>query len=137
MTRYMAIWLKAAVVAIAIVSAVAWPSVGEASPREKNASSPEELEDPARRVGYVAPEGARRLGRAYPSQSGDQVAFFEERGDAVQLVVAVKGGATARWPVSPDTARLSVYWVGPSEIILGTDVLAPKMRVKWYVARAG
>src|SRR5688572_4434974 len=115
----MAIWLKAGVVAGALVSALAPPNAADATPREKTASTPEETDDPVRRVGYRAPEGARRIGRAYPSQAGDQVAFFEERGEIVQLVVAVKGGATARWPVSADTARLSVYWVGPSEIILG------------------
>jgi hypothetical protein len=129
-------WLKAGVVAFAFVSALAPAARVDAAPREKSDSSPEEADDPVRRVGYRPPDGARRLGKPSPSQAGDQVAFFEERGEAVQLVVAVKGGSAARWPVSAETARLSIYWIGPSEIILGTDQLAPRMRVKWYVARA-
>src|SRR5687767_14446185 len=110
----MAIWLRAGVVAVALVSALAPAFELDAAPREKNDSSSGELDDPVRRVGYRPPEGARQLGKAFPSQAGDQVAFFEERGDAVQLVVAVKGGSAARWPVSPETARLSIFWVGPS-----------------------
>jgi hypothetical protein len=84
-----------------------------------------------------APDGSRRVGRVYPSPDGEQVAFFEQQSDDVQLVVAVKGGVSARWPVTQETAKLQVYWVGPTEVVLGTDVLAPKARVRWYVARAG
>jgi hypothetical protein len=130
-------WMKASMVAIAAVTSLAPLATADAAPREKSVSSNEDVDDPVRRVGYRAPEGSRRIGPAYPSQTGEQVAFFEQRGETVQLVVAVKGGATARWPVTPDTANLSVYWVGPTEIVLGTDLLAPKMRVRWYVARAG
>jgi hypothetical protein len=133
----MPIWLKASAVAALLAVALTWNTPASASPNGKPVSTSEEVHDPARRIGYRTPAGARRLGDLYPNQAGDQVAFFEERNAEVELVVAIAGGAAARWAVSRDTARLSVFWIGPSEIILGTDVLAPKMRVKWYVARAG
>ncbi len=128
--------LPAALIALAVglgpTSAHAAPAAKENPGSTSGASEAEIL----RRVGYRAPQGAHPVGKLYPDKTGDQVAFFEQRGDTVQLVVAIKGGAAARWPVSPDTARLQVIWVGPSELVLGTDTLAPKVRVKWYVARA-
>jgi hypothetical protein len=96
-----------------------------------------EAEDPAERVGYHAPDGAKRVGKATPSQTGDEVAFFESRGESVELVVAVRGGAVARWPVTREHSHLEIFWTGPSELILGTAPLAPRVRVKWTVSRAG
>lgn len=96
-----------------------------------------ESDDPAERVGYHTPDGAKRVGKATPSQTGDEVAFFESRGESVELVVAVKGGAVARWPVAQEHARLAIYWIGPSELVLGQAPLQPKVRVRWTVSRAG
>ena len=130
----MRFWLQAALLGLAVGAA---PSAG-AAPKGNPPSSPEASDaETLRRVGYHAPDGSRRVGRVYPSPDGEQVAFFEQQSDDVQLVVAVKGGVSARWPVTQETAKLQVYWVGPTEVVLGTDVLAPKARVRWYVARAG
>jgi hypothetical protein len=106
-----------------------------ATPRENADSVVGESDDALlRRVGYRAPAGARRVGRVFPSKSGDEVAFFEEREQSVSLVVAIKGGASARWAMSPDATHLEVYWLSSSELVLGKDLLAPRMRVKFYVA---
>jgi hypothetical protein len=75
------------------------------------------------------------VGKVFPSKSGAQVAFFERQSEDVNLVVLVEGGGAARWPLAPDATRLEVYWNGPSEVILGTSPLSPRMRIRWTVAR--
>jgi hypothetical protein len=129
----MVLRLQAALLGLVLGAA---PAV-DAAPKGNPPSTPEASDtESLRRVGYRAPEGAHRVSRVYPSPEGDQVAFFEEQADDIHLVVAVKGGVSARWSVTRATAKLQVYWVGPTEVILGDDVLAPKARVRWYVARA-
>src|SRR5688572_10375908 len=117
----MVLRLQAALLGIVIAAA---PTV-EAAPKGNAPSTAEASEtETLRRVGYRTPEGARRVSRVYPSPDGEQAAFFEQRADDVQLVVAVKGGVSARWVVSQETARLQVYWIGPTEVVLGDDVLS-------------
>lgn len=127
-------WLRAGLAALALTLA---PTV-DAAPKGKAPSTSTASEEVTlERVGYRAPDGARRVSKTYPSPDGEQVAFFEQRDGAIQLVVAIKGGVAARWPVASEHAKLQVYWVGSTEVVLGTDLLQPKARVRWYVARAG
>ena len=37
--------------------------------------------------------------------------------------------------VTESTTRLHIYWLGPPELILGADVLMPRMVVRWQVGR--
>jgi hypothetical protein len=127
-------WLQAGLCSLVLAIA---PTVGAAPKGNAPSTSAPGEAQILRRVGYQPPEGARLVSKTYPSPDGEQVAFFEERGGALQLVVAIRGGVSARWPVSSEHAKLQVYWVGASEVILGTDLLSPKARVRWYVARAG
>ncbi len=128
-------WLLAIGLGLGMGSLVPVPHA-EAAPRENRSSTSEESDTTAlRRVGYRAPEGAMRISRVFPSKSGDEVAFFERQDRRVSLVVAIKGGVEARWPMSADVEDLAVFWLNKSEIVLGPDLLTPKMRVKWYVAQ--
>jgi hypothetical protein len=129
-------WLCAAVLGLGMTAASLAPDAG-AAPRENRSSAAAEADEAVlSRLGYRPAPGARRLGRLYPSKAGEGIAFFEQQGREVSLVVVLRAGASARWVVPADSASLDVFWVGPSEIMLGSDLLAPKMRVKWSVAQA-
>jgi hypothetical protein len=128
--------LHALVLTLAVGGAGSMSHAG-ATARENPSSTGAEADETAlRRLNYRAPEGARRIGKLFPSKSGEGVAFFERQGEDVSLVVVLSAGATARWTVPPDSAKLDVFWTGPSELMLGTNLLSPKIRVKWQVAQA-
>jgi hypothetical protein len=109
-----------------------WP--GMALAKEKSSSSAEKS-DPLERAGYRPPPGAQLIGEAVESPSGQDVAFFEQNGEVRELVVYPRGGAPGRWSVKPETTKLHIFWTGPTEIVLGPDALAPRMVVRWEVAR--
>lgn len=113
---------------------------GNALAKEKNTSSSSsssaESTDPLERVGYRPAPGAQLIGEAVQSPSGDDVAFFEQNGELRELVVCPRGGAPGRWTVKAETTKLHIFWVGPTQLVLGPDVLAPKMVVRWRMARS-
>jgi len=103
-----------------------------ATPKE-NAPSTEAA--PLDRVGYRSAPGAQVLGDPVVRPGSDDVAFFEQTGAATELVVCLHGAEPARWPLPAQASRLRIFWTGPTELSLGTEILAPKMIVRWRVTR--
>jgi hypothetical protein len=106
------------------------------SPVEKLASTPPPIEEGLRRCGYQPAPGAQLLGDPAPGPTGEELAFFEQGSTGYELVVCIKGVDPARWPVNAQLAKLKIFWVTKSEIVLGQNVLSPRARVRWHVARS-
>lgn len=88
-----------------------------------------------RRCGYRPAAGAQLLGDPSPGPTGDELAFFEQGAAGYELVVCMKGVNPARWPINAQLAKLKIFWVGRTEIVLGQNVLAPRARVRWQLGR--
>jgi hypothetical protein len=118
--------------ALLVVAGPAW-----GSPVEKLASAPPPLaEEGLRRCGYRPPQGAQLVGEPTAGPTGDELAFFEQGAAGYELVVCIKGADPARWPIDARLAKLKIFWIARSEIVLGQHLLAPRARVRWQVARS-
>lgn len=106
------------------------------SPIEKTVSTPPPVEEGLRRCGYQPADGAEVIGDPTPGPTGEELAFFEQGASGYELVVCIKGVDPARWPVNARLARMKIFWVARSEIVLGQDLLAPRARVRWQLVRA-
>jgi hypothetical protein len=105
-----------------------------AAAKEKSVSS-SDGGSPLERVGYRPAPGAQLIGEAVQSPSGDDVAFFEQNGELRELVVCPRGATPGRWTVKAETTKLRIFWSGPTQLVLGSDILAPRMVVRWSLAR--
>jgi len=131
----MASRLRPAWVALAFLSSVNLPPARTFAVEEKAASPPAATDEVLRRCGYRPSEGAQVLGKPVASPSGEDFAFFEQHAARYELVVCMHGASPARWLVNDRLARMKIFWVGRTEIVLGYELLQPTARVKWEVAR--
>jgi hypothetical protein len=124
-------WLRFLALAVGIgIPATAGRAAADT--KEPPGPAPGSLE----RLGYRPAPGAQVIGAPTRRPGGDEVAFFERNGATYALVVVLPHVAPARWTVTESTTRLHIYWMGPTELSLGTDALAPKMVVRWQVSRS-
>jgi hypothetical protein len=88
------------------------------------------------RVHYDGQPGGHVVGQPSLAPSQDAIALIEQRGERYELVVAFRGAEPARWPVSKDSARYGIFWVGAHSLVLGPSALRPRIRVTWAIEQA-
>src|SRR5262245_19255223 len=94
------------------------PGARAAPSEEKTPSTQAATEDSLRRCGYRPGDGVQVLGKPVVGPTGGELAFFEQHAARYELVVCMHGAAPARWLISDRLARLKIFWVGRTEIIL-------------------